>query len=154
MARHYVFRLLPVLRLRERREDECRRRVAGQLRQIARVQGELQLLDDELTGEVSRIRDGQLERALDASLACRQRGYVAWLQRRRLDAGKAIAGLEAGLRTERAALVEAAREVKTLQKLRERQETRAAEAQRRQDRIEQDERAVQVYLRQTMARMD
>jgi flagellar export protein FliJ len=146
MAKRFVFRLQPVLKLRERREEECRRRVAEQLRRIARVQDELRLIEAGLAAEIGRMREGQRQPTLDALLACRQRGYLAWLDRRRVETGQALGGLEAELSRERAALVQAARDVKALEKLRERQRSRADEAERLMLRRDEDEIAATAFL--------
>lgn len=146
MAKRYVFRLEAVLKLRKRREDDWRRRVAEQSRKVAAAQGELRLIEDELRGELSRTREGQLTASLDVTFASRQRGYLSWLERRKLDAGQHLATLDAQLRQQQGALIQASREVKTLEKLRERQQARAAECEHRALRVEEDEIGRQAFM--------
>lgn len=151
MDRPYTFRLGAVLRYRQRREDECRRRVAEQLRRLGRIKHELRLLESALGDQMEQIRAAQLQSTLDVSLARGLRGYMLCLERRRADVLDALRRVESDLGREQEALTHAAREVKALEKLRDRQEARAAERDRRRLIADEDEIARDVCLRNALA---
>jgi flagellar export protein FliJ len=146
MAKRFVFRLAAVERHRRRIEDDCRRRVAEALRRIAREESELRSIEEELRGELAGARAGRLLPTLDVMLARRQRGYIAWLERRRLEGEDRLRALQAQLKVEQETLLRATRDVKVMQKLRQRQHSRWADMERRAERVEEDEIGRQAFL--------
>ena len=147
MAKRYTFRLATVLRLREMAEDECRRQVAVRLRDIAQAESDGQRLVEQFEWEVSRSRDDQQKGAMDVLTVRRRRAYMGYLQRRQRECAARVAGLRQQLAQEQAALAHAAKEVKVLEKLRERQAARHAEIERRAERAAEDEVAQSLTFR-------
>lgn len=152
MAKRFTFRLETVLRLRRMAEDECRRRVAERLREIARVEADVRRLDEQFHWEVDRSRVDQQSPEMDVMTVRRRRSYMGYLQR-------SIGGCEAQsdalrkkLEEDQKALAHASKEVKVLEKLRDRQLDRQRESERRAERAEEDEVGQQVFLRRQMVR--
>jgi len=133
MARRFVFRFETMLRLRRQREDERKRVVAERLRQIARVEDRLASLHRQLRQEAEAIRAAQQPGRMDMQMAVRHRGWIGHLHRAVLEAQGQLRGLEARLAQERAALAEAARLRRVLEKLKER---RREQFMQEQERIE------------------
>lgn len=131
MAKKFRFRFETLLKIRRQREDQHKRIVADRLAQIAQVQQELEKLG-QLTHEgLDSIRTVQQSGRIDMQQAMAQRGWVTHLHKATLDAQARMRGLEARLAQERAALAEAAKQRRILEKLKERQWSRHhLEAQR------------------------
>ena len=147
MAKKYTFRLQTVLRLRKTAEDECRRRVAGRLREIARVESEVRHLHEQFAWEVDRSRDDQRNPAMNVMTIRRRRGYMGHLQRRKGECEAQVRVLREKLEEDQKALAHASKEVKVLEKLRDRQWDRHRELERRAERAEEDEIGQQMFLR-------
>lgn len=113
-----------MLKIRRQREDQHKRIVGERLAQIAEVRAELERID-QLTAEgVDSVRSGQQAGRIDLQQALARRGWVAHLHRAALDAQSRLGTLEARLAQERAALAEAAKQRRILEKLKERQAER------------------------------
>ncbi|MCP4592556.1 MAG: hypothetical protein GY842_17625, partial [bacterium] len=82
MAKRSTFRLQTVLRLRKQAEDECRRRVAGRLRDIARAEMDIGEIEEQTRWEMERSRRDQLDSKMDVMAIRRRRGYMGFLHRR------------------------------------------------------------------------
>lgn len=147
MAKRFIFRLGTVLRLRKMAEDDCRRRVAARLREIAGVESEIRRLEEQFEWELGRSRDDQRDSHMDVMTVRRRRSYMGYLQRCTCERRRHVHALQEKLEEDRSALAEASKEVKALEKLRDRQWARHIETQRRAERAEEDEIGQQVFLR-------
>ncbi|MCP4250806.1 MAG: hypothetical protein GY778_27525, partial [bacterium] len=122
MAKRFQFRLETVLKLRQRRQDECRRVVAQRVRQITAQQARIDRFRSQLDQTRGSLRglaepgDTSERAELDLTGLRRHRHYANCLQQWIADAGVELAELNRHLATEQAALTEAAREVKALEK--------------------------------------
>ncbi len=154
MAKKFTFRLETVLRLRRTTEDACRRRVAERLREIARVESDVRRLDEQFHWELDRSRVDQQSPEMDVMTVRRRRSYMGHLQRRISGCEAQIDALRKQLEEDQKALAHASKEVKLLEKLRDRQWARQREIERRAERAEEDEVGQQVFLRRRMLRTE
>lgn len=145
MARRFHFRLETLLRVRELREREARRRVAVKAAEIERLDG----LNRETAEEILR-RQAQLRRVLERPAlnpveVIRERAWIAHLRRGALERSALRARLADELAQLQRQLRDAHVQTRVLQKLRERRwdEHRRAEQQREQ--AESDELARNVH---------
>lgn len=150
MAKKYSFRLQTVLRLRKTTEDECRRRVADRLRAIARAESEVRRLEEQHEWEVDRSRTEQLSPGMDVLTVRRRRGYMGHLRRRAHACEAHIRSLQERLEQEQRASAQASKEVKALEKLRDRQWERYRAGQLRAERAEEDEIGQQMFIRRRL----
>jgi flagellar protein FliJ len=124
LARRFQFRFETMLKIRQQREDQHKRIVGERLAQIAEIREELSRLE-QLTGQgIHSVRAIQQVGRIDLQQVMAQRGWVAHLHKATLEAQARIGALEARLAQERAALAEAAKQRRILEKLKERQEER------------------------------
>jgi len=157
MAKRYRFRLEVVLRLRRQKQDDCRRTVAARLRQIAGLGARIDRLNEALGTESARLRtlalpDGT-ERAggagaLDIPGIRRHRNYALYLQDDTAAARRELAEQRGELKREQAALAQAAKNVKALEKLEERQRRGHDLILRRAELAQADEIGAQFARRQ------
>ncbi|MCK4658728.1 MAG: flagellar export protein FliJ [Phycisphaerae bacterium] len=147
MVKRHTFRLGTVLRLRKMTEDDCRRRVAMQLREIARVESDVRRLEEQFEWETGRSRKDQQNPTMDVMTIRRRRSYMGHLQRRRQECAEQVGTLQEKLSQEQRALADASREVKALEKLRDKQLARQREMELRAQRAEEDEIGRQMFLR-------
>lgn len=121
MAKRFRFRFETMLKIRRQREDEHKRIVGERLAQIAEVRTELARLEQLTHQGMDSIRAVQQPGRIDLQQAMAQRGWVAHLHKATLNARTQLGALEARLAQERAALAEAAKQRRILEKLKERQ---------------------------------
>ena len=121
MAKRFTFRFETMLKIRRQREDEHKRIVAGRVREIARVQEQLAALDRQINDELASIRRRQEPGRIDMQQVVRHRRWLGHLHKAVLDGQARRQFLEARLAQERAALAEAAKQRRILEKLRQRQ---------------------------------
>lgn len=141
----FRFRLAPVLRLRTRLREEAEEALRSLQASRCRREAAITALDEELraAGEALAGREGEFLAAADLKLASE---YAERIGKRLCEEQAALAALDEQILEQRAALVEAQRGVKALEKLRGRQ---AERYRRAQDAAEQkffDEVARQKFL--------
>lgn len=139
MAKRFIFRLETLLKLRRQREDRQKRVVADRLRQISRVRGEIESLERQIGQQVDAMRTAAGQRSLDVQNLARNRHWLSYLQRGRLEADGHLRLLEARLAQERAVLAHAAKEKKVLEKLKDRQRVRYLKELDYREQIASDE---------------
>jgi len=133
MAKRFVFRFETMLKIRRQREDEHKRIVASRTREINRVRDQMASLDRQIHDELGAIRAGQEPGTIDMQQVIRHRHWLGRLHKAVLDSQARLRFLEAHLAQERAALVEAAKNRRVLDKLKERRWERY---RKEQDRLE------------------
>ncbi|HOA72557.1 MAG TPA: flagellar export protein FliJ [Phycisphaerae bacterium] len=121
MAKRFRFRFETLLKLRRQREDEHKRIVGERLAQIAAVREEISRLEQLTRSGVDSVRMFQQAGRIDLQQTMAHRGWIVHLQKASLEAQARLAALEARLAQERAALAEAAKQRRILEKLEERQ---------------------------------
>ena len=163
MAKRFRFRLEVVRRLRKQKEDECRRVVAERLRQVSEVRSRISELTNRLHEEHAVMRnlagtkagDGRKPeagtvssaQALDVTDMRRHHAYVNYLHHAIAEADGRLSALQAELRDEQAQLAEASKQLKVIDKLKERQRARHELGLRRAELTEADEIAAQFARR-------
>ncbi len=151
MPRRFTFRFETMLKIRRQREDHHKRVVAQRVGQIAQVRGEMAVLDRQITEQVQAIRSGQAPGTIDIQQALRHRHWLGLLNRRLLEGQARARFLEARLVQERAALAEAAKRRRILEKLKERQAERHRAEQDRRESRELDEIGTVRHVREGLA---
>lgn len=150
MARKFHFRLDTVRRLRKQVVDRQRRVVADAQRVATAADeanaGRTRDLDHELHGARSELQTG----TLDLTLLRSRQLFRAWLKRKVLETRADARAARAELDRERARLGEAAKRLKVIEKLRQRQWQRHRVAARRTEQAAYDDVAVQRYVRGRM----
>lgn len=134
MAKRFRFTLQPVLEHRERIEDEKQQVVAQKQRHFDAAQAELNRLNDEFRRHSALLRDQH--RAFDGEELRMHYAHLQYLDRVIIAQIRVVAERRVALDRARAELLEASKDRKVVEKLKERRrETHAAEAQR----VEQNE---------------
>ena len=147
MARGFRFRLEVVRRLRKQAQDAQRRVVAGAVRSVAEAQNRLTELAGELRSTVGRTRETQRARRIDVVSLQRHQLYRGWLYRRRMEAREELGRRHVELDRQRENLAEATKQLKVIEKLREKQKMRYDLRVERQERAAYDEAALQTHRR-------
>jgi len=142
------FRLEPLLKIRRLKEDEARRVVAERLREIRKAEEGIAALDQQLLEASATMRSLVLAGRIVPQEAARQRGYIGSLQGRRLSLAAQLAALRQNLAADRAALAEAGKNRKILEKLKERQRQRRVREQELTEQRATDEQGVVQYVRE------
>ncbi len=146
MAKRFVFRLETLLKIRQQREERHQRIVAGRLRQIHQTHRQIADLEQQMRAGQDAIRDNQRPGRIDLQQAIHYRHWIGHLHKNVLEAQAHLGYLEAELVRERAALAEAAKQRKILDKLKERQWQRYRENEDRRDVNEADEMSTVRYV--------
>lgn len=145
MARRFRFRLQTLLRVRQLREREAKRKVAAQRAALAR----LDRLDEQTAAEIARqqaaLRADQQQPRVDPLALQRGRAWIAYLRRtlaqRQVQRTELQQQLRELLERLRAARVQA----RTIEKLRERRLREHARARGRREQAASDELAQQLH---------
>jgi flagellar FliJ protein len=147
----FRFRLETLLRLRLAERDQRRAELAKALRAEELLHGEERTLEDRQIEAAARSRQLKLPGAanVDALLETHRYEIVLAAQRRQLK--QQISQVEAETERRRQALVEADRQLRVLEKLRERQAAAWNKAAERQEVKQFDEMAVVGYSRRREA---
>jgi len=149
VARSFRFRLEAVLKLRQQREDACQRVVAARLREIAAAERQLAVLRTESLDETARLRTLSESSAASQNWIVqlrRSRAYLGFVQRSVAEQEAKLAELNGQLDAERGQLIEVAKQLKVVEKLRERHWRRHQEHERRAEAALADEAALNAFL--------
>jgi flagellar FliJ protein len=133
VAKRFVFRFETLLKIRRQREDQHKRIVAERVRQIMAARDRLTSLHQQISVEEAAIRDGQAPGTLDMQQIVRHRHWLGHLHRCMLDTEGSIRVLEGRLAQERAALAEAVKQRKILDKLKDQRLERHLHEEQRQE---------------------
>lgn len=147
MARRFRFRLETVRRLRKQTMDAQRRVVAVAVRAVTLVEERIAVLTRRRFGAVGQSRDAMRSHCLDLVSLRGQQVYRAWLDHEIAKSNESLAGKRVDLEVERAKLAETSKELKVIEKLRERQWKRFCVEIAREQQAANDEAALQMYLR-------
>lgn len=136
------FRLEPLLKIRRLEEDRAKRVVAERLREIQNVQQRIAALDQRTVEATATMRSLVLAARIVPLEASRQRGYIGSLHVQHYAIMAELNALNQSLAVERAALAEAAKRRKILEKLKERQQQRELHRQNLAEQRASDELGV------------
>lgn len=145
MAGAFRFRLEAVGRVRRHALDAQRRAVAQASRALGEVEDRIAQLTRALRETVDQSRDARLATRLDLLALRHHQFFHGQLHQRLLGSHKELARRREGLSREQVKLGEAMKQVKVIEKLRERQWTRCAARQRRHEQAMVDEAALQAF---------
>jgi flagellar export protein FliJ len=142
------FRLEPLLKIRHLEEDRAKRVVAERLRQIQGLQQRIAAVDQQLLEAGQTMRSLVLTGRLVPLEASRQRGYIGSLQVRRFTLLAEMQMQDQKLAVDRAALAEAGKKRKILDKLKERQAQRKLRLENLAEQRASDEMGVLRFVHQ------
>ncbi|MCB9851320.1 MAG: hypothetical protein H6817_11525 [Phycisphaerales bacterium] len=144
MAGKFVFRLEPVLRMRQRAFESHQRIVAERLRAIGREQTLMLAAREQIAEQVAIARDQRVGR-IDMMDMRGSRAHLAFLNRRVAECAQRIVAHEHELEHERSDMVAARVAVRALEKLKERRAERYSQAIERREAADQAELALQMF---------
>lgn len=133
------FRLQPILKLRQYAEDLRKRELAKALAEEQRRKDVVLRLADSRQQQAEKLRDRHLETDIDVRGLIEHRQYIGLLEREIHLHLRGVATAEHETRLRRAATVEAMRDRKALDVLRERFEARGLRQAERVETAEMDE---------------
>jgi len=145
----FTFPLAGVLRDREHVEQECQRTVAGVHQRMREAQDALRELDQTMQGNIADVRNNRLVGRLDMGFLAAHRRYIASVQRKGTAMAQKMALIQRELDAARAALSEAAKQRKILEKLREKQLERWKLERDRKEAAELDEISMRLFAGQS-----
>ncbi len=148
MAKRFRFNLETVLKIRQQREDAAKRVVAARLRQIAEVEGEIAGLQTQIRLEIDAFRRSHAQGRIDVTRITRHRHWLIQLDQGVLIARHRMSELQQELARERAVLTEARKQVRVLEKLKERRYQRYRKELARAEARENDEIGNVLHMRQ------
>lgn len=138
MAR-FVFQLEGVLRHRKHLEQQRQRELALVQAQMATLQAELRSMDQSVQAATSDVRQNHLVGKLDLSFLAAHRRFTAAMQRKAMALMQRMALVQRQVDEAVKALMEAAKQRKVMEKLRERNQERWRADLNRRELIEQDD---------------
>jgi flagellar FliJ protein len=145
----FVFRMETLLRLRQSQRDECRAALAEALRVDDVLQQQLDALAREIDALREFCRRASAPGSVDIERLVEARRYDLVTQAQQRNIALQRETVAAGIQRRRQALVEADREVRILEKLRQRQ----AEQHRRDEELRETKRLDEVASQQTYRKM-
>jgi flagellar FliJ protein len=118
----FVFSLDGVLRQRKHVEDERQRAFAVAQADVVALETQLREMDRSVQATVTDIRDNRLVGKLDLNFLAGHRRYMVAMQRKAVALAQQIAAAQRKVEDARRLLVEAAKQRKIIEKLRERRQ--------------------------------
>jgi flagellar FliJ protein len=138
----FVFRLEAVLRQRKHVEREKQRELAARQKALSQSHDELRELDERVRATSEDVRRNLVGK-LDMSFLTAHRRFMLAAQRQAVAIAQKIAAAQKAVDDARGMLLEAAKQRKIIEKLREKQLARWSEESHRKEMIDQDEINVQ-----------
>ena len=145
----FIFRMAPLLKLRESRRDECRAALAEALRVDEVLRKQIDNFDRELHALREFARQKSAPGGVDIDRLVEAQRYELVTRAQQRNVNQQRESVAAELERRREALVEADREVRVLEKLRERQ----IEKHRRDEELREIKRLDEVASQQTYRKM-
>lgn len=146
MAQFY-FNLHAVLRQRELVEDQRQRELAAVQSKYAAMESQLRAMDEELRAVTEDLRQNRLIGRVNLEFLAAHRRFTLSMQRKALTLAEQMAPVKAAVDAARAALVEAAKQRKIMEKLREKREAAWKVEEARKELAATDEIAQQIGVR-------
>lgn len=143
MAR-FVFKLEAVLRQRRSVEDQRRGEFAAAQREVVRLEAELRALNDSASSVADDLRANRLTGRLDLNFLTAHRRYAQAMQRKGMELVQQIALRRRDAEKAQAALAEAMKQRKVVEKLKERQRERWLADENRREAAQTDEVGTQL----------
>lgn len=143
----YQFRLQPLLRLRKQQEEQKKRAVGALMTQIHDLQRQALELADAIKTEGDILKQQYQEGKVDLHWVSHYRRYVTSVQRAIAEKIQAATSIQGKLHQARTELVEAARQSKILEKLKEKQQKQYDREWQKKENRELDEIGSNVCVR-------
>jgi len=143
----FVFKFDGVLRQREHVETMRQRELAVVQQEIARLQAELKQLNDSVQNSTEDLRVNHLTGKLDLNFLAAHRRFMLAMQRKAMGLVQQIAAVQKRVDAAQAALAEAAKQRKIIEKLKEKSFERWRADVARKEMMETDEIAMQMSYR-------
>lgn len=140
----FVFQLEGVLKHRKHIEQQRQRILAETQARMSQLQSQLRLLDESVQQAGADLRQNHLVGRLDLNFLSAHRRFALSCQRQALALVQKMALAQRQVQEAQAALAEAAKQRKVIEKLRERHHERWAAALGRRELSEQDEIGMQL----------
>ena len=146
----FVFKFDGVLRQREHVETQRQRELAVVQQEMTRLQSELRQLNEQVAGSTDDLRTNHLTGRLDLSFLAAHRRFMLAMQRKGAALMQQIAAVQKRVDVAQAALAEAAKQRKIMEKLKEKSFERWRADLARRELIETDEIAMQIGYRNSL----
>jgi flagellar FliJ protein len=143
----FVFQLEGVLRHRERLEKERQRDLAIVQAEMMRLEDELKALNQQVRQSTMDVRENHLVGRLDMSYLAAHRRYMLGMQRKALALAQRMAGQQRQVEEAQKALMEASKQRKIMEKLKERRQRNWAAAMALREAGALDELTTQMSYR-------
>jgi flagellar export protein FliJ len=145
MAKRFRFRLQTLLRVRELREREAKRKVGAKQAEIARVDQLNRLTAEEISRRQNALRDHQRRKTLAPDELAREWAWIAYLRRTIVERQAFRAKLIKELATLRDQWRQARMRQRTIEALRDRRWEQYVKESKRREQAESDELARQLH---------
>jgi len=142
----FIFKLEVVLRQRKGVEEMRQRELTVVIARLNVLQAQLRDLDQTVRAAEEELRNHHLTGRIDLNYLGAHRRFSNSMQRKAMELAQVIAGASGQVDEARKKLIDAARQRKVMEKLRERQHTRWKAEQERKELMELDEISVQQTL--------
>ena len=143
----FVFPLDGVLRQRKHVEEQRQRELAVLQADWVALEGQLREMDRQVQETTADVRENRLVGTLDLAYLTAHRRYSAAMQRRAVGIAEQMTALKTRIDAARRALIEAAKQRKIIEKLRENRKERWAGELARRESAEIDEIGAQIGFR-------
>ena len=147
MAKRFRFRLEGVRKVRTQQRDARRRELAEAVRAVTRVEKRVAQLNGALRANVEQAREDRQVGRIDMVSVRGCQVHRNHLHHRLMESYAVLGERQGEVGARRAKLAEASRDLKVIEKLRDRQWARHCETLAREERAESDEVATQRFLR-------
>lgn len=147
-AKKFKFRLEPLRKIREHREKERQKDHAAAVSDVQRQKGQIDGIDKDRLDTMEYQRHRSLG-PLSISAALASSRFLVRLKHDRIAGKEFLRALEKKAEQKRRMLVQAARERKIFERLKEKQAARHFEAAEKAEQKDLDEVAVTAYVRQS-----
>lgn len=143
----FNFELEGVLRQRTNAEHIAQRDLATATQTMVQLQAKLKRLDESVKAVTEDVRANHLTGQLDVSFITAHRRYMVSMERAAIDLARQIAEAQAIVNKAQQALVDASRQRKTIEKLRDKQFERFMADQMKRENEALDEAGMQIAYR-------
>ncbi len=147
----FVFQLEAVLRHRTHEEQEKQRLLGDVQAEMGRLEAELRRLDASVQSNTDDLRNNRLTGSLDMRYLAAHRRFVLAVRQEAMAVVQQMARQQVKVDEARRVLVDAAKERKIIEKLRERHLERWRAEQAQKDALATDEASTQLSYRQMSA---
>lgn len=147
MAKKFRFRLDVVERIRRQARDAQQRKVARAVRAVQRVEDHMTALSEQLRQNVDAAATTMTAAGLDVALVRSQEFHRGWLQRQMMLTQDMLSERQRELSAERGRLAEATKQLRVIEKLRDKQWQRHTLETTREEQAMSDEMSLARFLR-------